>query len=507
MTVLQETIGRQALIALSNQYGSVADALMELIDNPFDYRRGRHLTVEITIDKAHDSVIVFDHGGEGMGEDALRDWIAWGTGHTHSSQDIGQFHVGGKLAAIYLAESLEIISRRAGEGTVFRFHDPHWGSRTTLFSGQLERLSLDDRLEAAIRRVLDADRQRGFTYVRLRKLKAHRYELGVLEAKLANTYRSLLLDRKCTLIINGVRVQELDIPYAPSYRDREIVIPATKLGHGVTVKGRIWITDRDKFKVGRGIGLRAGVRTVFNGRLITDGEEFDHYLAGRGSLQRLVGEIELSHIRPNTTKDGWDTDSPEWRAVHNFMHGEMQPLVAFLNQLIEGKVVSRQQRKRAENVRRSVEETLRRLRATADSAGSLPGLDGVGQGGRASPQPRQPQPEPQSHREKGDVRERTPAPPDAIGKLLRRMSAGVPPLEFDDLGRTSRTQLRETDSGPRIVVNTAHPLYERLGETEEFLAETMFLHLLLEDPEVGMSPKELGDRLDQLLFVWSEVIG
>ena len=506
MTVLQETIGRQALIALSNQYASVADALMELIDNPFDYRKGRHLAVDVWVDKNRDEIRVFDHGGQGMDAAALGDWIAWGTGHEHATEDIGQFHVGGKLASIYLAESLEITSRKAGDPDVYRFVDGEWGSRTTLFTGRLHVLSLDGHLDSGIRRVLDGDRQAGFAQIRMKGLKPHRYEVAILEAKLGNTYRQLLLEKKCTIRVNGNAVAPLDIPYAPSYRDREVVIPATKLSHGVTAKGRIWITDREKFKVGRGVGPKAGIRTVFNGRLITVGEEFGHYLAGRGSLQRLVGEIELSHIRPNTTKDGWDQDSPQWQAVHVFMNKQMQPLITFLNSVIEGKAVNRQQRKRAEDVRRSVEETLKRLRTQDHLAGASAGTDAHAPAGRAPAQAGGGATGATTGRERGEVRDRTEPPEDAIGRLLRRVRSGVPPIEFDDLGRTSRTQLRQTDAGPRIIVNTSYPLYERLGETEEYLAETVFLHLLVEDSEIALTPKELGERLDQLLFVWAEVM-
>lgn len=506
MKPLQETIGRQALIALSNQYGSVADALMEMIDNPFDYRRGRHLTVEVYVDKAKDEIRVLDHGGEGIGEAALRDWIAWGTGHEHSGEDIGRFHVGGKLAAIYLSESLEIVSRKTGERDVLLFKDPHWGSRIALFQGAPEVLDLDARLGAPIRAILDNNRQAGFAQIRMKGLKPHRYEVGILEAKLANTYRQLLIEKKCTILVNGTPIRPLEIPYAENYRGREIVIPTTNVGQGVTVKGRIWITDREKFKVGRGIGLKAGVRTIFNGRLITDGEEFDHYLAGRGSLQRLVGEIELSRIRPNTTKDGWDQDSPQWRAVHTFMNQQMQPLVTFLNSVIEGSAVSRQQRKRAENVRRSVEETFKRIRLQGRQHGGALAPDDVAPGGRAPAEPRGGEETNTTGRTRGAVTQRTEPPEDAIGRLLRRVQAGVPPIEFDDLGRTSRTQLRVTDAGPRIVINTTYPLYDRIGETEEYLAETVFLHLLVEDAETSLSPKDLGERLDQLLFVWAEVM-
>lgn len=138
MTKITETIGRAALIATASNYNSVAEALMELVDNPFDYRRGRHLTVDITMDRAKDLVVVADSGGEGMDDEALRDWIQWGEGHAHSQSDIGQYHVGGKSAAIYLAESLEVICRKAGSSEIWRFRDPHWGSRTDSLTSEVD---------------------------------------------------------------------------------------------------------------------------------------------------------------------------------------------------------------------------------------------------------------------------------------------------------------------------------------------------------------------------------
>lgn len=118
MTTLNETIGRQALLALSNQYSGIVEAITELVDNPFDYARGRHLTMDLTVDKAGDLIRVVDHGGDGMNDAGLSEWIEWGTGPEHSPSDIGQYHVGGKLAAMYLAEEIDIICRRADEPTI-----------------------------------------------------------------------------------------------------------------------------------------------------------------------------------------------------------------------------------------------------------------------------------------------------------------------------------------------------------------------------------------------------
>ncbi len=46
-TQVKETISRQAILAFANTYSNMTDALMEIIDNPFDYRKGREIRVDI----------------------------------------------------------------------------------------------------------------------------------------------------------------------------------------------------------------------------------------------------------------------------------------------------------------------------------------------------------------------------------------------------------------------------------------------------------------------------
>lgn len=288
VTMMRETVGREALIALSNQYESVADALMEIIDNPFDYRRGRRLGIDISVAKKRAGRIeVLDRGGEGMDDAGLADWIAWGTGHAHAESDIGQYHVGGKLAAIYLANSIEIICRKSGQPEIWRFEDAVWGTRKKLLDDVAPE-KIDPRgLSAPIR---DIPADQGFTLIVLSRLKDHRFEEGILRVRLANTYRTLLQRRDCEITLNGQSVAPLELPESTTYAP--VDMPLTTAYSGVRVRGRFWVMDRDRFEDARGFRLKAGVRTVFNGRLITDGEEFGHYLAGRGALQRLMGEVD-----------------------------------------------------------------------------------------------------------------------------------------------------------------------------------------------------------------------
>jgi len=224
-------------------------------------------------------------------------------------------------------------------------------------------------------------------------------------------------------------------------------------------------------------------------------------LAGRGPLQRLMGEIRIENFNPNTTKTGWDTDSPKWLTIKDFMNEQMRPVVTFLNQLGESRPVPREQKKRAERVRQLVEAALKRL-----AAEGLPGFRGLSgnsdtPGGRKPPSPSPDQgtsAKPNDH-ERGNVKERTPPPEAAVGRLLRRYSSGVPRIDFDALGKGLRSQWRESAEGRVIIVNTSFPMYGRIGETEDYLFETVVLHLLGE----GEDPLPYADarqKLDEIVW-------
>lgn len=497
VSTLTESIGRQALIALSNQYASVTQAIMELVDNPFDYRQGGHLTVEVTISKPRNLIRVVDFGGLGMNDKGLSQWICWGEGPQHDHTDIGQYHVGGKLAAIYLAEEIDIICRRKGETPVWRFIDRHWGSRTALLRNhEAAQVTFDEacRLVPELSHVTEGV---GFACVTLRKLKPHRHEHAILQAALADTYRALLEGKKCTIVLQNDNVSPLHIPESSVFDPIEI--KTTKLPDGVTVHGRIWVMDRDRMPAGRGISIKAGIRTIFNGRLVSSGEEFGHYLAGRGSLQRLIGEIRIVGFNPNTTKTGWDKDSPKWLAINDFMYKEMQPVVSFLNQLGESRPVPREQKKRAERVRQLVEAALKRL-----AAGGLPGFRGLrgdsdAPGGRKPPTPDGGGSTKPNGHGRSSVKKRTPAPEAAVGRLLRRFSGGVPRIDFDALGKGLRSQWRESPEGRVIIVNTSFPMYSRIGETDDYLFETVVLHLLAEE-EDPLSYADARQKLDEIVW-------
>lgn len=340
----------------------------------------------------------------------------------------------------------------------------------------------------------------GFACVALRRLKPHRYELAPLTAGLANIYRTLLQSGGCTIRVNGDEVRPLELPVSNVFDPVEI---RAKLSGRVTVRGKIWVTDRERLPAGRGVSIRAGIRSIFNGRLITDGEQFGHYLAGRGSLQRLLGEIEIGHLLPNTTKGDWDRDSEGWALVEALMHAEMLPVITYLRQLADAQPVTREQRKRAERVRRRIESALRRLaRLGGPFSGGLEGDTDDPGGRRPSSGANGDAAQSSAHATRGAVTQRTPPSKDAVGRLLRRYKGGVPPFDFDALGRGPRSQIRDSEKGQTLVINTDFPMYENIGYTEDYLLETAVLQLLDQEQD-PLTYEDARARLDEI--VWASV--
>lgn len=503
MTQISETIGRSAVLAAASNYQSVSEALLELVDNAFDKRRGRFLNIDIRVDRSRDYLEVMDYGGEGMNADSLQEWIRWGEGQEHSASDIGQYRIGGKLAAVYLAEDLEITCRKSGEDEIWRFHDRHWGSRTTA----LDASPIVLIRPSSIRWSGEMPREKvGFTRVILRGLKDHRYEIGILQQRLATTYKALIAGNMCRIRIGGAEVEAWEVPWSSSIPIREI--GPQRISQGVSISGRVGAIDRDRLPQARGIRIEAGIRTEFNGRMITEGEQFGHTLSGKGNLQRTYGEILISGggLKPNQLKNGWPRDSREWRAIHDYVHEEMQSIVATLNRISESQPVTRDERKRANNAGRRLADALKRLQILSSNRYQNPlnayGM-ALGEGGRRPPSQRERQApvqkEQKEPRQRNPVQNPTEPPEDAVGRLIRNVNR-MPRVDYDQLGdQTPRTQWRDEDDGTRtIVINKDYPLYESLGVNEDYVFESLVSHLVQEEVT---SVDEATKMFDQLVWL------
>ena len=497
MATITESIGRSALLAAASNYKCVAEALMELIDNPFDKRRGRRLTIDVTIDKKGDRISILDQGGEGMNEAGLQEWIRWGEGDDHTATDIGQWRIGGKLAAIYLAESIHMVCRRANQDAAWEFLDLNWGSRTeALLEVPLGHASLS-RIRWPNE---EPPKGVGFTLVTLEGLKARRYEIERLQHTLAETYRSLIADGDCVIRVNGKEVEPVSIPWSTSI---EIVrVAPSEVAANVHVSGQIGAIDRDQ--ISPHWRFNSGIRTEFNGRRISAGEQFGHNLQGRNALRRLYGEIKIlgEGLKPNQLKNAWPTDSAAWTEIEKLLHARMQPVANQLNSIAGSRSTSREERKWANSALERVRRAIRFLEALQPGGNALSEPEANGAQGRKRPEPRKQRPNVNERSPKGSEerrKARTPAPTDAVGRL-RRLASVMPGVDYDELGPGSpRTEWRTNDDSTRtIVINRDYPLSkDRLDQ--DYVFEAVAQHVVLEDASTLQDYREMFDQL-----IWAD---
>lgn len=323
----RERISRQALISFATNYNSASEALMELIDNPIDYRGDRQLQVEIEIDKRNDRISIRDYGGEGMDLDGLRNWLNWGGGDAHDLEDIGQFHVGGKLAAMYLARKIQLTCRRAGDDRIWHFNDEDWGTREEFVDAEIREIT---QLSPSTW-ISQLDPGAGFVQVTLSGLQQHGFDTDVLRARITDTYEHLIERGQIVISVNQVTLSAYSLPWLQTIPRREIgPIEVQPL---VFVDGFIGALDRRQLPSGQSERIPPGIRTTFNGRKVSDGETFGINLGGRGTSQRLFGTIEISGggFRPNQNKTGWDVDSEPWGKITDQVVPVMREILADLS--------------------------------------------------------------------------------------------------------------------------------------------------------------------------------
>ena len=191
MMAWKEELSRDIARVLMEQYSSVADALFELVDNPIDFRRrGRVLEITVEIDRERDLVVVEDHGGAGMDDKNIARWLKWGDRSVRQirATDIGRWRVGGKAAAGYLADRIEMYTKAAGRTEVWFFRDEDWATRSAAADwGEPAPLPRDVPLP---RSLSGRPREDGYVRIELSGLRSRVYNIEDLRWHLSNTYRS-----------------------------------------------------------------------------------------------------------------------------------------------------------------------------------------------------------------------------------------------------------------------------------------------------------------------------
>jgi hypothetical protein len=507
--VWRERASRGLAKGSMNQHSTVADALFEIIDNPIDYRFGGKLDIRVQVQKTRDLVVVEDVGGEGMDDEGIQDWLNWGSGHPHLARDIGRYHYGGKAATGFLANHIKIIARRAGTPTVWVFEDKEWATRDDWGDygppRTLELQKLPGHLAALEPHV-------GFVRIELRDLnKSRRYRLEDLQFKLANVYRVLLMKGEISITLDGTLIAPLELPESTAFRPVDI---DRKLPSGRRLRGRIWRLNRDE--VVNSKFIKGGIRTLLNGRLITDGEYFGYYAEGKGLLASLIGELHLDFCIPIPSKNAWVTDSEEWYEVEEAMGEILPPVIKTFREAADKNPVSREEKKRANEVHRQLLEALKLLARqdglagegrdestalVADKAGRKPAVYLNGH---------RPEPVGGSH---SPMERPTPPPPGAVGTLPRLVerlgkSGGLPPIRPKPMMERALRSGRDVENGSEvIIINTLHPMYRELGGDRAYVAETAILEMFrpYDDPGSLNASDYYGQAL-QVLNAWYKVV-
>jgi hypothetical protein len=486
-----------------DDFPTVADALFEIADNPLDYRHGRHLEIDISIGKDRNLIVVEDRGGEGMDAEGVADWLKWGTGHPHQSTDIGQYHKGGKAACGYLADSVVILTRRAEHKEVWRFEDRHWHSRS-----EWKTFGEPAPYEGPIpRHLATLPIGSGFTRLELTDLHDRRYNLEKLRWLVGNTYRRLIFNGQVSFRVNGEAVDALDLPESSAFarREEDFRLPSGKRVHA-------WVARLDRDALKGGPRIQGGLRLLYQGRLISDGEYFGHNLGGQGQLASLIGEVDLNHVAPLSNKTGFKKATPEWEEVDTALNQWLAPIIIEFRRAAEEQPITREERKRANEVQREITEVFKRMRADQgtdrDDEQSTATASGRQRPKRRARRDATKDPRGAHHR---PPTARTEAPEDAVGvleRLARRLRKGdeAPPIELADLDPSVRSEsVRSGDTIVKVLINRAYPLYTELKGHEAYLAETALVELLMPAATEKTPVADYVGQLNQCLAAWWKV--
>ncbi len=460
---LRERISRNLVRPYMANFRSVADALLELVDNAFDefdgFHGGTHL--EVTIKMTKDNIIVENLGGKGMGTKELDDWLNWGA--PIKTNKIGEWGQGGKAAMGYLGHAWEVHTKRWDESWLWQIREENWDDASS-----------GEKTYQAVAIKGDVQHQGiGYCKFEIKNLKNRRQDINRIKTVLSNTYRQYLEEGKSSITVNGEPVNPLRLPIYEGFGRQPV---KGKTSQGWWIKGWIGRLKRDA-KVRGGPRIAGGMRLLRHGRLICDGEYFGHRdFRDKASLGMLIGEVELTtkvSVLPNKT--GFDTDSPEWDAVKEVMYEVLKPHIEALLKQKGEETVTREEKKRVALVRQMMAEALKLLSRDPDFSGHF-GEDR----GRKRPEKAQEKEKTVKPNAKGEKQRKKPEPrtsptEGAIGRL-RRLGK-MPDWEVKELPLDIRSEWGEKNGNRCLLINNKYCLYEEWKGDELYIAETAALQL------------------------------
>ncbi|MSQ61585.1 MAG: hypothetical protein EXR43_03265 [Dehalococcoidia bacterium] len=351
---------------------------------------------------------------------------------------------------------------------------------------------------------------RGHVRIELTKLaKNRRWNLEVLKRSLSNTYRTLLSNGRVRITVGPEEIKPVDIPLSTA--TKSIVISPIKLSGDRSAQG--WAGRMMRNQLTR--QQKAGMRLVLNGRLIKEGEWFGYNYQGKGSLNSLIGELDLKNFKPSPNKtDFVDAADVVWEELGDEVVKQLQPLISELRRVGEETRVTKEEKGLVREVAAELGEVLKALSEGDEFEESLPPVESVeaAPGGRKRAKaglPREPVKNPRGPN-KNPHTPRTSPPEDPVGsinRLLARINEGKgqPPLRIRGWDETERSTWTTEGTQAWLDINKNYPLFVSLRGRKPYLAETAVLELCKPREGEALSAAEYIGKVDLMLFRWSQL--
>lgn len=413
-------------------------AFLELIDNAIDNRIvGSTSPLAVRVRVSKDELSIHNQGGEGLDLQGLDNFFNWG--HSEKTERIGIWGVGGKGAAGYLGQSLELVCSAKGSQTEYRIVDPNWTRRV---DGEIK------QFKPEVKRSHSED---GYFRIRITNLTKE-VNKAALTTKLGDIYRPLLLTNKIKIKVNGVDVEPLEIRYVEN--DQKLkpdnLVVQTRFG------------DHFDLKVGvmeEGQSLKPGIRCYYHGRLIEAEHFFGHPTPAQiPQAARLIGEADLDFVPVTPNKSNFIHSSPQWIHASKRMHEVLSPWSDKLQSIeIQRKTpVEGYERELAKKAKRILEHVLATTGIITKTM--LPGES-------AGRRPQSPSENPRvktgrTSTSKGPKEGQTAPVLDATIGEMKRWGA-MHDIDIAPMGNNGRRSEVIDEKGRKILkINSDHPLYQ-----------------------------------------------
>jgi len=485
---IKERVATRAIEALMSNYRDAQQAFLELIDNAVDNRiENQPLEVRVRVTK--NELVVFNRGGEGLDPAGLEKFFSWGESEKTTGQ-IGFYGVGGKAAMGFLGRSMEVVCSARGSDSEYRVFDPEWETRR---EGEWKEFEPEERKAVA---------KEGYFRARVTNLKRE-VNAPALVAKLADIYRPLLLDGSVTILLNGKKVEPLEIKYAEDEANLrpQILRVQTRFGDWLELKVGI-LAEVQRIK--------PGIRCYYRGRLIEDEQFFSQPTpAQMPQISRLIGEAHLDFVPVLPNKANFIHSSPQWENAAKRIHDVLNPWIEKLAKLrIEQKSPVESYEK---DIARRAKRVFEHVLATTGliTKRELPGEST----GRRPPTKRVVQPKVPTggtHRPPEAISGATAPTLDAtVGETVRRWGA-LDRWEPVSMGAIDKRADVVQETGRQVLkINSDYPLYQvakRVGDDalELYVNESAALKIC-EMVTKGKSIEDYVELVNQVLARCGEV--